>query len=120
MEQKYTSKNTSVNKTKLPLVYSKIDWSKLKGKKVLDYGAGKYTDHIREFLKSYKIKYFPFDPYNCSDKENNAALHANVDVIICSNVLNVILEDEIIHNIHKFIRLGNKPYFITVWKGDSP
>lgn len=122
--QKYSSKNTSVNKNKLPLVYSKINWKKFTETsqeriKLLDYGAGKYTSHIKNYLARYGIDYYPYDPYNCSKEENEKAILIEPDIIICSNVLNVIKEDDIVQNIHECIQNLSLPYFITVWQGNK-
>ena len=122
--QKYSSKNTSINKDKLPAIYGKINWEAFKATKggvlkILDYGAGKYTKHIKQFINSKGLDYFPFDPYNCSDEENESALLIHPDIIICSNVLNVVAEDVIINNIHSYIRAFEVPYFITVWDGNK-
>lgn len=123
-KQKISSANTSINSIKLPAIYKKINWNSLKKDNssnlvVLDYGAGKYTEHIKDFLKFYSFKYFPFDPYNCTEEENQIAYTSPPSVIICSNVLNVIAEDDIISNIHSVIRKFGVPYFITIYEGDK-
>lgn len=124
--QQYSSANTSSNKNKLPAIFHKLDWVKLKKDftkdtylKVLDYGAGKYTNHIRKYLENYQIEYYPFDPYNCNDKENDKAVSIRPDVIVCSNVLNVIAEDRIVFDIHMKFWTSLVPYFITIWDGDK-
>ena len=61
MKQEFSSANTSINSTKLPAIYNKIDWKKVRNNWyethdemswpfVLDYGCGRYTEHINEFL----------------------------------------------------------------------
>ena len=55
--QTYTSANTSVNSKRLPAIYKKIDWYRIKNYYgdlvVLDIGAGKYTQHIILPLPSF-------------------------------------------------------------------
>lgn len=124
--QTYTSANTSVNSKRLPAIYNKLDWEHLKfiyGPElvVLDIGAGKYTQHIKEFIESKGGEYIPYDPYNLSPADNLYA-GANFDranIIICSNVFNVIKEMEIIYDIHDMITRYGVAYFITVYEGDK-
>ena len=42
-----TSKNTSINTSKLPAIYKKIDWEQFRGQRVFDYGCGKMSVIIR-------------------------------------------------------------------------
>ena len=73
--QVITSKNTSINSSKLPAVYNKIDWDALMFQWykehnglnplgiVLDYGCGRYTQHIQDFVNSKGFYYIGYDPY---------------------------------------------------------
>ena len=99
VRQSYSSKNTSVNSKKLPAIYNKIKWNSFSGQTVLDIGAGKYTQHIKSFLSRWGIHYVPFDPYNCSAEDNLYASCVHPDVVICSNVFNVIKEKEVIYDL---------------------
>lgn len=102
--QKYSGKGTSVNSQKLPIIYKHV---KFKSKIVLDYGCGKYTDHIARFVEDQGIRYVPFDPFNKSEEVNRYANEVVSDCIsrgerldiVCSNVLNVIAEDHIVQKI---------------------
>lgn len=123
--QTYTSAGTSVNSKRLPAIYKKIDWEKIKGHYndlvVLDIGAGKYTQHIKEYIESKGGEYIPYDPYNLSPADNLYA-SANFDratVIICSNVFNVIKEEKVIYDLHNIIVSYNVPYFISIYEGDK-
>ena len=98
MAQSFTSSATSINKERLPAVYRKAS---LSARIVMDYGSGKYTEHIQRFVNEQHRTYLPFDPYNQPDDRNAATatlvcnamyMHLPVDVI-CSNVLNVIDDD---------------------------
>ena len=123
--QTYTSANTSVNSKRLPAIYKKIDWNKIKNYYgdlvVLDIGAGKYTQHIKEYIESKGGEYIPYDPYNLSPADNlyaGANFH-RATVIICSNVFNVIKEEKVIYDLHNMIRSYRIPYFISVYEGDK-
>lgn len=66
----YTSANTSINSEKLPRIFSKISdiWEEYSA--VLDYGCGKYTDHIKGHCMQHNKCYLPVDPYNQSGMTN--------------------------------------------------
>lgn len=123
--QTYTSANTSVNSKRLPAIYKKINWDKIKNHYgnlvVLDIGAGKYTKHIKEYIESKGGEYIPYDPYNLSPADNlyaSANFH-RATAIICSNVFNVIKEKKVIYDLHGMITKYNVPYFISVYEGDK-
>lgn len=118
-EQQYTSKNTSINSTRLPIVYNKVNWNFFRDKILLDVGAGKYTEHIKKFLEPYGIHYVPYDPYNCTAEENLYASSIVPDVIVCSNVFNVIKEQDLIYELYDMITAFDVPFFITVYEGDK-
>ena len=125
--QTYTSRNTSINSTKLPTVYRK---AKLTARLVMDYGCGRYTDHIKEYVTAMNKVYLPYDPYNKPEDENRLFIrivlnamytHFPVDVI-CSNVLNVIDDDETVQKIARHIenitaRTTGTGY-VTVYEGN--
>ena len=128
MPQVFTSAATSINRTKLPAVYSRAP---LRAGLVLDYGCGRYTEHIREHLEKVPgAVLLPYDPYNQPADVNNASMAAvrraaadriPVDVV-CSNVLNVIDDDGTVRFIADQIegitsRTGGTAY-ITVYEGD--
>lgn len=127
MAQNFTSKDTSINKGKLPAIYRKLSDKVLRFKTVIEYGCGKYTEHIREHLESLYCVPFFYDPYNQPEEENGKALNAiksaifaaPFDVAICSNVLNVIDSDETVNEIiRKLVRIATDTY-ITVYEGDK-
>ena len=104
-EQNYTSANTSINQNKLSSAFTKI---KPYGA-VLDYGCGKYTDHIKEYVMSDKgdkfktFCYFPYDKYNQSEFTNKRAIRYGktygYNTVYINNVLNVIDNNDTIWNI---------------------
>lgn len=130
--QEFTSKNTSVNKAKLPAIYNKLNWEVINATNkayavdntVIDYGCGKHTNHIINFLNDKDFVFFGYDLYNQSWANNVATLDLlssgqSIGVIICSNLLCVIKEDEIIQDIVNKITATKQPYFFTIWEGDK-
>lgn len=125
MKQKITSANTSINSSKLPAVYNKIDFSKFKeGFSLLDYGCGKYNN-TRDYINSDDVRgtWFGYDPFNRSEEENELSFGRYYDCIICSNVLNVISDIHIVYSIieNLFYKVNDKEQalFITVYEGDK-
>ena len=137
-----TSKNTSINSKKLPAVYNKIDWDKLwmewitqnKGLNplgiILDYGCGRYTQHIQDFVNSKGFYYIGYDPYwNNIDfmleiEQISKINGGGVVAIICSNVLNVIPYWSTVKGIDAMLKslafnYANKRLFTTVYEGDK-
>ena len=119
MIQKYTSKNTSVNHKKLPYLVSHIDWKQFKGGRCLDYGSGKLNPNTYYEITGQGVQYLPYDPYWLEEITNNRAMSLYPTVVICSNVLNVIAENEIVYHIHSYIRGLKVPYFIKIYEGDK-
>lgn len=122
MAQNYSSKGTSINRTKLPSIYRKLG-SKIQGKRILDYGCGRYVDHIEKYLKTLNCHPYFFDPYNRTGEQNMDCIHryglVNQDVVICSNVLNVIDDDVTVDIIIKTLQAIGKDVYITVYEGDK-
>ena len=127
--QTYTSSATSINRTKLPAVYRKATLSR-RTPFVVDYGCGKYVDHIRSALKEQQKMLYPYDPYNQPESVNlhtldfvRWAMDRQIEVdVICSNVLNVIDSDDevqrIAWDIERVVRKTGGQAFITVYEGD--
>lgn len=126
MEQRYSSAETSINATKLPALVKKgLKMGLFDGVSVLDYGCGKYTDHIAAAMMEKASAYYPYDPYNQDERINvhslkeqgNTCMMSTNTAVICSNVLNVIAEDEIIVGIiRNGLKLGRYMY-VTVYTG---
>jgi hypothetical protein len=119
--QKYTSKNTSVNTTRAPAVYNKVRWDKLpEGVRVLDWGCGKDTTLTSSLLAKHGLIQVGYDPNWKSEEDNKQAeaLLGEAEVFVCSNVLNVIDDDNIVKDIcNKAFQ--HKYFFITVYEGDK-
>ena len=117
MNQTFTSKNTSINSKRLPRVYNHFPFNNCK---IVDYGCGRYTDHIQNWAKEHEVQWFGYDKYNQTESNNKTALSQldNTDYVVCSNVLNIIKEDEVIKKIvDDCIRPGSTAIF-TVYEGD--
>lgn len=130
MKQKFSSKNTCINTTKVPAIYSKLNLEKLRNKIMFDYGAGRIETVrlIRALLEPYDIDYIPYDPYNLSEGDNCYAWENRLeaDIYICSNVLNVIKEDDIVQEIIDDLTNwstkpdnNNKVFFFKIYEGDK-
>ena len=140
--QKHSSKNTSVNTAKLPVVYSKVDWGRYaslaSNYHIVDIGCGRIETQklIQDKLKRHKIhNFYPMDPYHECIVDPNIVKQCvnnqiNNKVIICSNVLNVIDNDDTLLSLIKslcdmiVIQLIDgtyrmNPCYITVYEGDK-
>lgn len=142
IQSNITSKNTSINSKRLPAIYNRLDWNTLREHwakitkfyrtpVVLDFGCGRYTDHIEHFLATKGFIYKGYDPFWKTDKDNHEALTCEPYIVICSNVLNVIFDKETTNNVQQYIRdfsffvplgknLVKEPsfYYITAYEGD--
>ncbi len=109
MAQKYESKDTSL--AQVCAVYTTFTKPNnrlfRKGDRVLDYGGGKY-DLGKEFMKGYGVNVSVYDPFNRTPSHNKAVMQkfkrTPPEVIVCSNVLNVIQEESVIKGIVKEIK----------------
>lgn len=118
--QTLTSKSTAVNTKakKLPALFKKIDIDPKD--EVVDYGSGG-NPLSREYVEKIGATYFPYDPYNEDGKVNahtNYVLSLGTDVFVCSNVLNVIDDDDTIRQIIALAYWGSYAYFFSVYEGD--
>lgn len=135
LTQTYSSKNTSVNTTQLPYIYTHLDWEAMKETygqiMVFDYGCGKEVNHIIDFLTMHGIYYICYDPnYDhgaVSLKSYESFFKAikiyegfkQTPVILCSNVLNVITPWKLQEQIHRdIIQCGSYPFFFKIHEGN--
>ncbi len=119
--QQYTSAGTSINAVKLPSIYkvlAKHDY--IADCSILDYGCGRFTDHISAFAKENgATSWNGADKYNQSPAHNEDVLSKTYDVAVLSNVVNVIKEEAIIRDIIQDC-LDHAPVcFISVYEGDK-
>lgn len=121
-EQEFSSAATSINSTKLPAIYSMVNFHA--GDVVVDFGGGKF-DNAVNYLKDKDVTLLVYDPYNRSAEHNKEVLrilkeNGGADAAVNSNVLNVIKEPEareaVLRNIKKITKSG-APVYITVYEG---
>lgn len=123
-KQEFSSKDTSINSSKLPAIYKMVKFNK--GDTVLDYGGGRFDNAI-EAMAEEGVNLYVYDPYNRTSEYNNNTIKAirkngGADATVCSNVLNVIKEPEarkaVLENIKKLTKPGGDVY-ITVYEGSG-
>lgn len=121
-EQEYTSANTSINSSKLPAIFKLINL--LPNTINLDFGGGRF-DNASEYLATKDVTNLIYDPYNRSSEHNKNVLDTirknnGADTATCSNVLNVIKEENarhtVIQNIYNLLKSNGIAYF-TVYEG---
>lgn len=114
--QKYSSKKTAVNGKhgRVPALFKKVSWKS--GTINLDYGGGTIeSDAVAdEYFKDKGVTNVIYDIGNFDDKHNRAViryLNANggADTATLSNVLNVIMEPNVRHEILENIYDWLKP-----------
>lgn len=119
--QSYTSKNTSTHfKQNKAYKYIKEDTQS-----IFDYGCGRFNDN-KEWCEDKGIKWLGYDPYWLDEETNddnltNVELNG-VDCIICSNVLNVIDNLDVIEDILKEVSSLAKENTLVIfscYKGDN-
>lgn len=123
--QEITSADTSINKSKVPALFTKAMKKDLFGNINLDIGGGRY-DTATEYLYNFKKVNLILDPYNRSDEHNDSVLdiveETLADTVSLSNVLNVIKEHEVQRSILKiakmYLKQGGK-LLVTVYEGDK-
>lgn len=123
-EQKYSSAKTSINSSKLPAIFSLV---KFEPNTInLDFGGGKF-DNATEALAQKDVTNLIYDPFNRTREHNTNVIstirqNGGADTVTCSNVLNVIAEEEVrlsvLTNIKKLLRRGGVAYF-TVYEGNG-
>lgn len=138
--QTCTSAATSINSTKLPAVYTRVSDSAYQwADKLLDYGCGRYVDHLIQYTTEHSntpeeeeyryCAWYGYDRFNRSDAANAEALADFAEsekpfmqrMVFCSNVLNVIDSDEVVAGIAGFLTacaISGAAIFVTVYEGD--
>ena len=90
---------------------------------ILDFGAGKYNYAMHEVEEAGHV-YLGYDPYNRSEEYNRYAITRameHCDIIVCSNVLNVLDSPHLVNGVLAQIELiatKNTQVIFTVWEGD--
>lgn len=125
-----TSKNTSINKDRVPAIYSKLAKQGVYGTHIFDIGCGKWTRHISQFAKKNAMcaYWHGYDPYNKTKSHNEKIVKLafeelfsdNPNVLISSNVLNVIKVGRRGYLQSIFRRMKDiDELYITVYEGDK-
>jgi len=123
LNQQYTSQDTSINV--INKVYTKGEY--VRGSNILDYGGGKFDSNI-EYMAQKDCHVVVYDPYNRSEEYNKNTMdfvnNNSINYIVCSNVLNVIKEDDIIKEVIKNIlaikqKNDECKVYISVYEGDK-
>lgn len=117
MQQSFTSAATSINCSKLPVIYKKAV-EMIQGRKVIDVGGGRFDNGI-EYGATIGAAVTVYDPYNRTAEHNAAALAGRYDVALCSNVLNVIDSKEARRETLQICRSHAAETIITVYEGNG-
>lgn len=95
------------------------------GTTILDYGCGAYNKN-KEYANDCNYLWFGYDPYNRTKEYNDSTLlwleNTKPNVIICSNVLNVIAESDVLMDVLGQIYNyagDNTDVYITIYEGDK-
>lgn len=126
-DQEFASAETAVNgkQGKLPAVFKKATIPT--GALVLDYGGGTVESEAvaQDYLNQFDATEMLYDPFNQTEEHNRNVVselrkNGGADVGICSNVLNVIKEEEVrldlLNKIKKLLKPGAVAY-ISVYEG---
>lgn len=124
--QKYSSKNTSVNTTKLAKIWHHIVWDCFDIPcNIIDYGCGRNPSLAKRLCEQQILgcNYYPYDPYWITRTENLKAsstltLWKDCDLLICANVLNVIENNAAIERIISEI-VQAKSWAIQIYEGNK-
>lgn len=139
--QTYSSAATSINSTKLPAVYTRVSDSAYQwADKLLDYGCGRYIDHLIKYTAKHSsipddryyhyCWWYGYDRFNRPDEWNAQALERFAEsdkpfvnrMVFCSNVLNVIDSDDVVKGIAGFLTacaISGAAVMVTVYEGDK-
>lgn len=126
MKQEFTSANTSINKNKIPALFTMSKVTFEPDTVNFDIGGGRY-DTATDYLRGLCVRNLVWDKYNRAEKWNKNVINELVmcggaDTVTISNVLNVIKEQEIRHELLEMAYAFSKPtaaIYITVYEGDK-
>lgn len=87
-------------------------------KTILNYGSGLYGDLHKSELEKHGITLINYDKYIEGINDLSKIDLSKIDAVVCSNVLNVIPDDEeICFEINNILKL-NKTTYITIYEGN--
>lgn len=120
VKQEYSSANTAINTTKLPAIYNALNPTALWGLKIFDYGIGKVQTlhNIQRWGIINNITVIGYDKFNLPRRYNQDMLKhlPKSNIIICSNVICTIKEDQIVQSIIDTITKQSKPFFFKLYE----
>lgn len=95
------------------------------GTTILDFGCGKYNKN-KEYANDCNYLWFGYDPYNRTKEYNDSTLcwlnNTKPNIIICSNVLNVLenvnLITSVLNDISNYAS-DDTDVYITIYEGDK-
>ena len=122
--QNISSAETSINKDKMPTLFSKYDFGA--GETVFDIGGGKF-DNVTDHLRKSDVIHRVYDPFNRPAEHNDEVLNltdyeGGADVVTAANVLNVVAEPEIRNRIIRQAADIIKPHgraIFGIYEGDG-
>lgn len=116
MTQEYLSGETCINgrQGKMPAAFSKLTFEQ--GQKVFDYGCGEVYDLPKAKVEESGATYIAYDIV--WHPETISELH-DIDISICSNVLNVIKEESIIIDIINKLVTNSKQVVFSIHPGSG-
>lgn len=126
-KQAITSADTSINSSKLPVLFTEAGRKGLfkDGTVNLDIGGGRFNN-ATEYLQGLGVTSYVYDPYNRTAEynANSASKTENhqSDTVTISNVLNVIAEEDARGDVYRNAIDALKPNgsaYITVYEGDG-
>ena len=130
--QTRSSMGTSINTSKLPSVWGKLNWNWINNHfqlpHIVDYGCGRPAT-VRKVMidvicqSKCRAIYFPYDPYwGDIDKNRNAisclTQWQTADICVCANVLNVIDDVDTIKQIIKEVTQA-KYWVFQIYEGNK-
>lgn len=126
MTQHFTSSNTSINKHKVPALFTMAKANFEPDTTNFDIGGGKY-DTATVYLQGLNVRNLIWDKFNRSEEWNKNVTDTLIkcggaDTVTISNVLNVIEEWECRHAVLQLAYAFSKPtatIYITVYEGDK-
>lgn len=126
MTQHFTSSNTSINKHKVPSLFTMNKAIFEPDTINFDIGGGKY-DTATVYLHGLNVQNLIWDKFNRSEEWNKNVIntlikYGGADTVTISNVLNVIEEWEYRHEVLQLAYAFSKPtatIYITVYEGDK-
>lgn len=87
-------------------------------KNILNFGCGMFAEGHAKEMKQYNINLVNYDKYIHGEEFLETLDMNKIDVIICSNVLNVIPDDIEITKILEWFKKQGKPIYISIYEGD--